>query len=254
MVENDARYTDDETGQLEIVWGEGFLSPGGPPEISRILGNHSIKGCELLDIGSGSGGVDIVLAQKHGAGTVVGIDVDKKLVDLANHRLRRFDLESRIKYQLVEPGPLPFHDNAFDVVFSKDAIIHIQDKRDLYSEVFRVVRPGGRLFVSDWLRGEGDEFDSTVERFAEVSGHDFTLVSLREIGKILERLGFEEIELTDRQAWYSSEATAELEKMRGPLHAQLHDQIEFWEIMVDALNEGAIMPGHIRAKKPLDTQ
>jgi phosphoethanolamine N-methyltransferase len=252
--ERDPNYTDDETGRLEIIWGEGFLSPGGPAEVSRVLENHNIEGFDILDIGSGTGGADIALVREHGAGTVVGIDVEKKLVDLANHYLTRHALENRIKYQLVDPGPLPFPDETFDAVFSKDAIIHVQDKYALYSEAFRVTRPGGRLFVSDWLRGEGDEFDSTVERFAEASGHDFTLVSLREIGEIVRKLGFVDIDLTDRRDWYLNEATTELEKMRGSLQTQLHEEIEFWEIMVDALNEGAIMPGHIRAMKPVDSK
>ncbi len=145
---------------------------------------------------------------------------------------------------------MPFPDETFDAVFSKDAIIHVQDKYSLFSEAFRVTRPGGRLFVSDWLRGEGDEFDNTVERFIEASGHEFTLVSLREIGEVLRKVGFEDIDLADRQDWYLKEATEKIEKMRGPLQDQLREEIEFWEIMVGALNEGAIMPGHVRAMKP----
>ena len=253
MIENeekDSDYTDDGTGRLETIWGEGFLSPGGPSEVSRILGHHSIENCNVLDIGSGTGGVDIVLVREHGAGTVVGIDVEEKLVNLANRYLTRYALGDRIKYQLVEPGPLPFPNKSFDAVFSKDAIIHVPDKIGLYAEAFRVMQPGGRLFVSDWLRGEGDKFDDTVDRFVESSGHDFTMVSLRELGEVVKRVGFKDIDLTDRREWYLKEAKAELDKMRGPLKAQLHEEIEFWEIMVDALTKGAIMPGHIRALKP----
>ena len=57
MMENDGNgtsYADDETGRLETIWGEGFLSPGGPAEVSRVLGDHSIEGCDILDIGSGN--------------------------------------------------------------------------------------------------------------------------------------------------------------------------------------------------------
>ena len=250
----DSDYTDDETGRLEAIWGEGFLSPGGPSEVSRILGYHSIESCNVLDIGSGTGGVDIVLVREHGAGTVVGIDVEEKLVNLANCYLARYDLGDRIKYQLVEPGPLPFPDKSFDAVFSKDAIIHVSDKIGLYSETYRVLQPGGRLFVSDWLRGEGDKFDDTVEQFIEASGHDFTMVSLREIGEVINRIGFTDIHLTDRRDWYLKEAKAELDKMQGALEAQLHEEIEFWKIMVDALKIGAIMPGHVRAMKPLHAE
>ena len=76
----------------------------------------------------------------------MGIDVEKELVDLANYYLTRHSLENRITYKLVDPGPLPFPDETFDAVFSKDAIIHIQDKHGLYSEAYRVIRPGGRIF------------------------------------------------------------------------------------------------------------
>jgi len=257
MIENDVRdsdYTDDETGRLETIWGEGFLSPGGPSEVSRILGRHNVEDCSVLDIGSGTGGVDIVLVREHGVGTVVGIDVEEKLVNLANRYLARHALKDRIRYQLVEPGPLPFPEKSFDVVFSKDAIIHVRDKIGLYSEAFRVLQPGGRLFVSDWLRGEGDKFDDTVDQFVEASGHNFTMVSLREVGELINSVGFKDIDLTDRRDWYLKEAKSELDKMRGSLKAQLHEEIEFWEIMIDALNRGAIMPGHIRAMKPLDTE
>jgi phosphoethanolamine N-methyltransferase len=165
--ENNTHYTDDDTERLEIIWGEGFLSPGGPGEVVRVLGDQEITGCNVLDIGSGAGGVDIVLVKEHGVGSVVGIDVEQKLIDLAVHRLQSFGLENQITYQLVEPGPLPFTDETFDIIFSKDAIIHIPDKYDIYSEALRVMRPGGRIFVSDWLRGDGNAFDKTVEKFIE---------------------------------------------------------------------------------------
>lgn len=55
-------------------------SPGGPAEVSRILGGKDITGCDVLDIGSGTGGVDIALVRDHGAGTVIGVDVEKRLV------------------------------------------------------------------------------------------------------------------------------------------------------------------------------
>lgn len=255
----DPGYSEDTLGRLELIWGEGFLSPGGPAEVSRILGDKPISGCDVLDIGSGTGGIDVCLVRDHGAGRVVGIDVYQQLVDLASSRAQEFHLENQISYRLVEPGTLPFSDESFDVVFSKDAIIHVRNKEELYSETLRVLRPEGRLLVSDWLRGDGEAFTPLVNDFIEASGHDFTMVSLREIGEIVQRLGFEEIELSDRQAWYLNEATAELDKLRGPLRDKFlqlwgeeatQDETTFWEVLVAALNEGAIRPGHIRALKP----
>lgn len=144
-VKEDPGYPEDAAGRLELIWGEGFLSPGGPAEVSRLLGGRDIAGCDVLDIGSGTGGVDIALVRDHGAGTVTGIDVEKRLVDLATDRSRKLRLSEQIKYQFADPGPLPFRDKSFQVVFSKEAIIHVRNKQEIYSEAFRVLRPGGQL-------------------------------------------------------------------------------------------------------------
>jgi hypothetical protein len=43
-------------GKLEMIWGDGFMSPGGPDEVMRIVAGHDIAGCSVLDIGCGLGG------------------------------------------------------------------------------------------------------------------------------------------------------------------------------------------------------
>ncbi len=121
---------------------------------------------------------DLVLVQEHRASRVMGIDVEEQLIEMARARSRRLDLDDRIQYQRVEPGPLPFADASFDVVFSKDAIIHIRDKKALYTEALRVLRPGGLLLESDWLGSEGESISPTMEKWIEQSGHDFSMVSL----------------------------------------------------------------------------
>ena len=76
-------------------------------------------------------------------------------------------LQDQIELQLVKPGRLPFGNACFDIVFSKDSIIHIPDKQALFSEVFRVLRPGGWLVMSDWYCSEApftEEMSNWVER------------------------------------------------------------------------------------------
>src|SRR5262245_28708428 len=104
---------------LESVWGEGFLSPGGPEEVGRILVGVDLQGATVLDIGCGTGGATFLMANLLKAGDVVGIDVSAAVIEEAEARSRKHPAERRPRFRLVEPGPLPFPDDEFDVVFSK---------------------------------------------------------------------------------------------------------------------------------------
>ena len=72
---NEEHYSKHMIGMLEAIWGEGYLSPGGPKEVARIIGNQNLHGLKLLDIGCGVGGIDIALITSHDAAHVTGIDV-----------------------------------------------------------------------------------------------------------------------------------------------------------------------------------
>lgn len=135
------QYQKPFTDALQFMWGEGFLSPGGSEEVDRMLAGLDIRGAEVLDVGSGLGGVDVLLATVHGAGRVVGIDVEEPLVTAARALVAGKPAAERIEFLLVNEGPLPFATASFDVVFSKDAMVHIPDKKALYQEVLRVLRP-----------------------------------------------------------------------------------------------------------------
>jgi Methylase involved in ubiquinone/menaquinone biosynthesis len=257
--EEDLGYSDEQGGRLELIWGEGFLSPGGPEEVARIVDGHDVAGCAVLDIGSGAGGVDLALVRNHDAASVVGVEVQQGFVDLASSRAASAGLEDCVSYRLFEPGSLPFSNGLFDVVFSKDAILHEPDKEALYQEAFRVLRPGGHLLVGDWLRGDGTELDGEVASFVEAAGHAFTMASLQEVREIVGRVGFTNIETEDRRGWYLGEATAELDRLRGDMRAEFverwgqeaaQDEIEFWEVLVASLTSGALSPGHVKARTP----
>jgi SAM-dependent methyltransferase len=82
---------------LQIIWGDGFLSPGGGEELSRLLEGSDISDCRVLDIGCGLGAVDELLVAQYGARSVVGIDIDPALLAGMRQRIERAGLADRIR-------------------------------------------------------------------------------------------------------------------------------------------------------------
>lgn len=251
-------YNENSVAFTRLVWGDGFLSPGGPEEVARILDGADLTGCEVLDIGCGLGGVDVELVRTHGARRVTGIDVEAMQVEHAAARAAREALADRLDVRLVEPGPLPFPDGVFDAVFSKDSIVHVADKAALFAEARRVLKPGGRLLASDWL-ARGAARSADLEALKEAIGLDFRFATPEATHEMLEQAGFADVRLRDRQAWYREEARRELARISGPLYTELvqalgaeraDNDIACWRTLVRTLDSGAFGPSHIRARKP----
>jgi SAM-dependent methyltransferase len=252
-------YDDGMQALLQIIWGDGFLSPGGAAEIARLLENSDITGCSVLDIGCGLGAVDELLVAEYGAAAVIGIDVDPALLAAMRARAARAGLSGRIRGVQVEAGPLPFADAAFDVVFSKDSLVQIPDKPAIFAEVLRVLRPGGRFIASDWLRGGGAEYSPEMLEFFRLEGIAYNMATLAESAAGLRAAGFDAVEIRDRHDWYLALAQRELEAMEGDLNALIMHRIgpqrarhfiDNWRQLVVVLKRGELRPGHLKAVRP----
>ncbi len=251
-------YEANSVDQLEIIWGDGFMSPGGTEEVGRIVAGSGITGADVLDVGCGTGGAALVLAVGHDARSVTGVDIEPFVIGRATALAAAQGQQQRVRFLAIEPGRLPFESESFDVVFSKDAIIHVQDKEALYAEMYRVLRPGGRLCVGDWLRGVGDELDAQVQAFVTLSDEGFFMQTLADLSILASKLGFENVEVDDRGSWYHARAQEELARLDGDLREVLltrlgqkgYDRtVEFWQALVVATQSRVLSPGHLRAQK-----
>lgn len=214
-------YTEERIAALQWIWGDGYLSPGGAKEVDVLLEEVDLTDRHVLDIGCGLGAIDVLLVQTYGAKGVIGIDIEPPLIAHAKERTFRSRLDDRIRFQLVEPGPLPFERESFDVVFSKDAIIHIADKKALYRDVLRVLKPGGIFIGSDWLRGGEGEYSAPMKAWLKVIDLTFEMKNLEQTRMALRDAGFKEVDLTDRNDWYRQEIKNELAALSGDRYAEL---------------------------------
>ena len=251
-------YGDTFVAGLEWMWGEGFLSPGGADEVARIVAGAPIADARVLDVGCGLGAIDLLLVERFGAAHVTGIDVEAPLVARAAARVEAAGLSHRISIRKVSPGPFPFDDGAFDVVFSKDSMIHIPDKPALYAEVHRVLAPGGWMLVGDWF-GNGLDPTRAMRDWLDAVGLTFTLESIEASAELVEACGFVDVRWRDRNAWYA-EAMAEevavlsgenfprlVERLGAEAAAQRLESSTKKKAVVDG---GELRPGHLRARKP----
>lgn len=261
MSEGELHYPEKFIAGLQAVWGEGFLSPGGPEEVAAILEGIDLTGLSVLDIGCGVGGIDLLLVQRHGAARVVAIDVEPQLIDHAARRVAAAGLSETIETRLVEPGPLPLDDESIDAVFSKDAMLHIPDKAALYEDVLRVLRPGGLFAASDWLRGgdpDGPPPD-VLTKWSQTTGLTAAFSTPSQTERALQAAGFANARVRDRHDWYLKEIEKEGNQVNGPGFQQLEaaigmeaaiNRVESYKIRREAVEAGALRPSHLYGEKP----
>lgn len=249
-----AQYGEEFIDRLHLIWGPGFLSPGGPQEVVEITRGLDLNNALVLDIGCGTGGPAIVLARDLGA-RVICIDIEPQLLERASKLAVEAGVSGQIEYRLVAPGPLPFEDNSFDVVFSKDALIHIPDKKALYAQIMRVLKPGAAFAASDWLSGDNAAGDEAFQQYISLTELDFTMATAEQTAEVMREAGFENVQTNDRNAWYARLSKHELAQVEGPLRDQIisvsSDEIyQHWlavrRALAAATNSGGLRPTHLR--------
>ena len=125
-------------------------------EATRELAMRLRPGHEdrLLDIGCGIGAPARHLALEYGC-HVTGVDLTAEFCKVAEMLAQRLKLDGRLDYRRADALDLPFGDGEFDMAWTLHAAMNIEDKKRLYEEIFRVLKPGGKFGLYDSMAGEG---------------------------------------------------------------------------------------------------
>lgn len=228
-------YDASQTGQVPEEAMLASLGCGNPTALAQL---H--PGEVVLDLGSG-GGIDVLLSAKRvgPTGKAYGLDMTDEMLALANENRRKAGAEN-VEFLKGEIEHIPLPDNSVDVIISNCVINLSADKGKVLREAFRVLRPGGRLAVSDVVtRGEiSPAIRQSVLLWVGCVAGSLEDVEYRDK---LAAAGFEEIKIEPTRV-YRAEDAREILSAEG--------------IDVDAVApevDGKFMSAFVRAVKPNST-
>jgi arsenite methyltransferase len=169
------------------------LGCGNPAAVAELR-----EGQTVLDLGSG-GGIDVLLSAKRvgPTGKAYGVDMTDEMLDLARQNARKADATNvEFLKGYIEDVPLP--DESVDVIISNCVINLSTDKPAVMAEMFRLLRPGGHLGISDVVSADELSPAERAERGSYV-GCIAGALSFAEYADELRRAGFSDVEIEPTQ-------------------------------------------------------
>lgn len=165
-------------------------SCGSPLAHMQLVGGETV-----LDLGSG-GGIDAFRASKlvGNTGEVIGIDATPEMVFKARETAKKYNYQN-VEFRLGEIEHMPIESSTVDVVVSNCVLNLVPDKRGVFAEIYRVLKPNGRIAISDMVATTAakSHIVNPDEWAACIAG----AITSEEYRDILEKSGFKEIEALD---------------------------------------------------------
>jgi SAM-dependent methyltransferase len=226
-------YSDREAATLPHDTVAASLGCGNPTALAQIASGETV-----LDLGSG-GGIDVLLSARRvgPSGKVYGLDMTDEMLDLARANQAKAGV-TNVEFLKGDIEHIPLPDHTVDLIISNCVINLSPDKDLVLAEAFRVLKPGGRLAVSDIVvRGE---IPRAVRRNIELwAGCVAGALEEKEYLAKLERAGFEQVSIEPTRVYTAADARELFEGTDLDLNT------------IAPLVDGKFISGFVRASKPV---
>ncbi|TRY93992.1 hypothetical protein DNTS_021137 [Danionella cerebrum] len=226
------QYTRRGILRYEKMFGSGYVSTGGFSTTKEFVEMLDLTaGQRVLDVGCGIGGGDFYMAKTFGV-EVLGLDLSSNMVEIAMERAVKEKLPL-VQFEVSDATKRRFGDATFDVVYSRDTILHIRDKPELLRK-FHVsmslnkqicffcedlwtqsqnsdswLKPGGKVLISDYCCGE-QPWSPAFQDYVKQRG--YILYTPQRYGQFLTEVGFRDVFAEDRTEQFIQVIKSELQR------------------------------------------
>ncbi|BBH04180.1 S-adenosyl-L-methionine-dependent methyltransferases superfamily protein [Prunus dulcis] len=215
---DNVQYKSNGILRYERVFGQGFVSTGGIETTKEFVAKLDLKPSQkVLDVGCGIGGGDFYMASNYDV-EVVGIDLSVNMISFALERA--IGLKCAVEFEVADCTQKTYADDTFDVIYSRDTILHIQDKPALFRSFYKWLKPGGKVLISDYCRSAG----TPSAEFAEyIKQRGYDLHNVQAYGQMLKDAGFDEVIAEDRTDQFKEVLQRELDAVEKDKDAFIQD-------------------------------
>ncbi|PSF36850.1 SAM-dependent methyltransferase [Aphanothece hegewaldii CCALA 016] len=167
-----------------------------------VLAHQTAK---VLDVGTGTARIPILIAQQRPTWNITGIDLAKSMLDIGFKNIAQANLEQQIHLEVVDAKQMPYTDAQFDLVLSNSLLHHLPNPLPFLKELNRVLKPNGGILLRDLLRPASK---AIINEIVEQVGEDYTehqkklfwdslhaAFTLEEIAELLQNAGLEKVKI-----------------------------------------------------------
>lgn len=249
-----SQYSTRSILRYERIFGPGYVSTGGVETTKEFVARLGLQpGERVLDVGCGIGGGDFLMAEQHGV-YVHGIDLSVNMVLIGLERAQQQN-QTQVSFEIADCTTAEFAPESYNVIYSRDTILHIFEKPALFKRFMEMLKPGGRLLISDYCRKAGT-MSKGFEKYIKQRGYD--LHSVEEYGQMLKDAGFTDVVAEDRTWQFEASLKRELaaaEADKAAFVAEFSEQdysdvVGGWVAKLQRVADGEQRWGLFTARKP----